>query len=146
MAESTYAPDVPASAGKKTPKSDDFVVDLRSWLPKDSLKNAPPVTREELENEFEIPYLCIYYSSRTFIVLCVLTLVILTAIYIAQGILELEKLPGSATQYFVETYVNPTCDPGKDKYCLANRYQCDLGKVNTCAGGITPRTRAVAQT
>lgn len=121
--------------------SEEQRLDMRIWLPVNStITDRPRISKDEVENEFEIPLLFIYYTSRTFIILCMIFIVFLGAAYLSQVFYMIDMIPGEIARAISKEYATITCDPNKDIRCAANVNQCDLGIINTCVGGNQPKT------
>jgi len=113
--------------------------EIRLWLPVSSnIGDRPNVSRDDVENEFEIPLLYIYYTSRTFIVLCTIFIVLLGATYIAQAFYTIDQLPGQIASIIVKEFGSSKCNPSIDDSCPSDRPQCNVGGINTCVGGNQP--------
>lgn len=115
-------------------------IDMRIWLPVNSAtSDRPHVSKDEVENEFEIPLLFIYYTSRTFIVLCTIFIVFLGAVYLTQMFYLIDMIPTEIGRAISKEYTKSKCDPNIDTSCASNINQCNVGIINTCVGGDQPK-------
>lgn len=89
------------------------------------------------ESEYKASVVCLYYCSRTFVVLMTCSAICILILYYAQLIYLFEQIP-RLIESKSEGFLSVKCDPSSSGSCRSDKNMCDMGYLNTCIGGKRP--------